>query len=82
MPDTLLLNVIRYLNDLYWQNGLTPEQARQLATFVLELGDEAKQLAVRKADRPDIAAQLRDETTQILHDMFPETAYSPQTKRL
>jgi hypothetical protein len=76
MPDTLFLCIIRHLNDLYWENGLTPEQIRALAEFTIELCNETKQHPSQNGRSDDARNGTFDETAHILRELFPETAYS------
>ncbi|MFA6449891.1 MAG: hypothetical protein WCX65_10500 [bacterium] len=82
MSDTLLLNIIRYLNDMYWRDGLSAEQTKALAAFVLELDGKTAQFPERKAGLADPAIPLSDETSKILHDVFPDYLYQRPVKQL
>jgi hypothetical protein len=76
MPDTLFLHIMRHLNDLYWENKLTPGQIKALAEFALELSNDTKQLPEQKSAAAEKMPAILDETAQILHELFPEMAYS------
>jgi hypothetical protein len=82
MPDKLYLNVIRYLNDLYWREKLTPAQIKALASFVLEMGDNADLPEDKSEEIPDSPPRPFDETSQILHELFPGTVYAENPRRL
>ncbi len=75
MSEKLFLNTIRYLNDLFLENRLTPDQITRLAEFAAGIESPVK------APKP---AQLEksDETIRILHEIFPETGYSPRPREL
>ncbi len=75
MSEKLFLNTIRYLNDLFLENKLTPEQITRLAEFAAEIENPAK------AVKP-LPPEKTDETIRILHEIFPETGYSPRPREL
>jgi hypothetical protein len=81
MPDTLYLNVVRYLNDLYWHKKLSSAQIKELAAFVLGIGESPNSPEIEKAETPDEAPKPFDETTQILCELFPSVAYAAQSRR-
>jgi len=76
MSEKLFLYTIRYLAELYERGRLSPEQARTVAEFVVNLTSGIREEpADAKAAEPVPGKRfnvLDVETVRILHDVVPE----------
>ncbi len=82
MSDELFISTIRYLNNLFWEKKLTPDQISALSSFVLRITETAENGKETEALDQDSFEKIRLDSSGILHESRPERGYAARRNEL
>ena len=76
MSEELFINTIRYLNELFWEKKLSPDQITALASFVLDVTEQPRiQKEIVAADK-GVLECLRKDSSGVMHENPPARDYT------
>ena len=75
MSEELFINTIRYLNELFRENKLSPDQIAALASFVLEVTELPCEQKEHAAMSKKVLEALQKDSSGVLQEKPPARDY-------